>query len=170
MTDKQIELYLAQISRTSEDFQKEKELLQIRFGGEPKDADVMWALINKCILGLNESDLDSLRIHYLTMADFVYEINNSDPMEFLSQAIRTNLLQLKELYYSYPAVQVMCPHASHCRKAKELKGKVFTIDEALNTMPIPNRECEYRWDEHKKFSFCTCSYMPLDNDEYNERK
>ena len=46
---------------------------------------------------------------------------------------------------------------SVCRKCRRLQAKIFTVEEALNTMPIPIRNCPSR------FGYCRCDYLPIAN-------
>jgi hypothetical protein len=51
-----------------------------------------------------------------------------------------------------------------CKNCRKLNGKILTIDEALRTMPLPNKNCTHiLYNENE--SFCTCKYEPIFTDK-----
>ena len=51
-----------------------------------------------------------------------------------------------------------------CENCKRLAGKVFSLEEALQTMPIPSKECTYHLFD-KNHGFCKCYYNHAHEEE-----
>lgn len=127
------------------DFQKVK--LAKEFGFEPKYFDVMWSTLNAKTLELIKTrNLQRLSSLYYSMAWFLNE-EGKDFFHVLKQSSKVELENIK-------AKEVKIMSVGGCPSCKKLDGEVFTVEEALNKMPIPNKNCsniEYN-------NFCRCRY------------
>lgn len=70
------------------------------------------------------------------------------------------------LYYKsngVPYVKILTAHnETVCAECKALEGRVYTIEEALEKMPLPVRTCKN--DDHEVvagFGWCRCTYVPV---------
>jgi len=130
-----------------------------KFGFEPKFFDVAWTILNAKTLELAKSrSFDSLSIHYYEMALFLCR----EGKEFfcvLQQSRKTQLESFKTAAISIKKVEIMS--AGNCPSCLKLDKKTLTIEEALKTMPIPNKDCTHILYGGKR-GFCSCSYTPLD--------
>jgi len=55
-------------------------------------------------------------------------------------------------------VQIFTQQENSCEACRQLENKVFTIEEALEKMPIPCKECTQKLYDEKR-GFCRCSYV-----------
>ena len=46
-----------------------------------------------------------------------------------------------------------------CENCEKLNGKMYTIDEALNQMPIPNENCGNLFYTYSNYPFCRCLWL-----------
>lgn len=86
------------------------------------------------------------------MALFVDE-EGKNPFECLKLSAEMKLRCFK--IYKYTHVKILS--IGGCDSCKRLNGKAYTIDEAIEKMPIPNKNCSYCFN---KYSFCRCAYNP----------
>jgi thioredoxin-related protein len=56
-------------------------------------------------------------------------------------------------------VQILTCGKNSCEACQQLDRKVFTIEEALEKMPIPCKECTFILYD-KTRGFCRCAYLP----------
>ena len=101
-------------------------------------------------------DYSSLSSMYHAMAYFLYEFNidrghKHNFFFYLYESQKMDLYYQKQTGFK-EKVQIMTSgKGCACSKCYELEGKKFTIDEALEKMPIPVKDCEN--------GFCNCSYI-----------
>jgi phage FluMu protein Com len=106
-----------------------------------------------------KNDFQNLKCMYHSMAYFLhgYNIDNEHNHDFFPYLYESRKMEL----YDYKSqgkqlgfkgkVEIMTSGKEHsCKKCYELKGKKLTIDEALEKMPIPVKDCEN--------GFCNCDY------------
>ncbi|MGH8688813.1 MAG: hypothetical protein ACREVQ_14020 [Burkholderiales bacterium] len=80
--------------------------------------------------------------------------------EFLTEAARCELL----IYKQTPVVRVVeiltAGPGNACDECEVQRGKVFSIDEALRTMPLPCHMCT-RTLTGARPGFCRCTWLPV---------
>jgi hypothetical protein len=88
------------------------------------------------------------------------ELNKYESIEHFNDKRKEEKSRL--LNYKRSSVFEKVKISSHggCEACQELHGKIFTIDEALKEMPIPNKECTFIFDG-KIPRYCMCRYTPL---------
>jgi hypothetical protein len=142
-----------------EEFNKSKKKKTKQYGFKPSDNDIVWELLNKRLLELMKtSDINELRGIYYGMAKFGYEEGKSF-IHLLKEASKCELIRYKESEV-VSKVQILAADNS-CDEFKELNGKQFTIEETLETMPLPNLNCT--WPDVEP-GWCRCTYLPIVDD------
>ena len=136
------------------DFINERRGLSKKFGNEAKSTDVIWGLFNKLIL--KTKDLHSLKCIYYDMALFLNK-EGKDCFSVLQQSAKMNLMKFKQAGV-VEKVRILTVGEDSCEACRLLENKVFTIEEALEKMPIPCKECTHKLYDEKK-GFCRCSYL-----------
>lgn len=117
--------------------------------------DSIWSLFQKALATVFERDkLHEASCLYYSMALFVDE-ENKNPFEYLKLSTEMKLRDLKKSRNGDTQIKILSPGG--CDSCRKINGKVYTIDEAIKKMPIPNKNCSHRWN---KYSFCRCIYVP----------
>lgn len=138
---------------SEKDYYFHKNKLAKKRGFEPEYFDIIWDLLNEKTMELaNDKNFNELSLLYYKMALFLNE-EGKDFSHVLQQSRKTELENMKAM--GIKKVEIMS--IGGCLSCKELNGKKFTIKEALDTMPIPNKNCL-----NEKFNnFCRCIYQPI---------
>ena len=134
------------------DFINKKRKLSKKFGEEAKSADVIWGLFNELIL--KTKNLHSLQVIYYDMALFLNK-EGKNCFSVLQKSAKMELMKYKQR--GIKKVQILTSGSS-CEACQRLEAKVFTIEEALEKMPIPCKECTNKLYDEKR-GFCRCSYL-----------
>jgi hypothetical protein len=135
------------------DFKTKKRELSIKFGKEAKSSDVIWGLFNELILKMK--DLHSLKMIYYEMALFLNKLGK-DCFAVLQQSAKMELMKFKQDGF-IKKVRILTAGEDSCEACRWLENQVFTIEEALEKMPIPCKECTYKLYDEKR-GFCRCCY------------
>ena len=148
---KRIDL-LEKYNITERDFNAHKDELRKKFGGDVSDRDVVWSVWNERILNNihdNPSikDLAALEQTYYDMAMFLIG-EGKDCFDLLQQRSKMRLMRLK--HYGNK-VRISCSKSS-CESCRQLVDKIFTVEEAIDSMPIPFKGCTN--------TYCACTYLP----------
>jgi len=144
------------------EFLNRKELLSKKYGREASDRDVAWGLYNERINREAKSgapDFHTLQMLYYTMALFLDE-EGKDSFSTLVEAKKCELRALEKNFGAKRKVKILTAKEQSCPECQKLEGKIFTIDEALRSMPLPCKECTnpgYTDDDDK--GFCRCMYV-----------
>ncbi|MFA6973186.1 MAG: hypothetical protein WC238_00405 [Parcubacteria group bacterium] len=82
---------------------------------------------------------------------------NEEQIKNLSDDLNTeninNLLQYRQSSVIFK-VEILAAHNS-CEKCKSQQGKIYTVEEAIKTRPLPCKECDH------ETGYCRCTYMPV---------
>lgn len=142
---------------TKNDFFDKKIKLSKQFGQEAESTDVIWALYND-LIARNLNNLNLLKGIYYEMALFL----NKEGKDCLKMLQLSNEMELRYFrHFSFiKKVQIITCGEDSCEACRKLHNKVFTIDEALKTMPIPCKECTHKIYD-KKHGFCRCCYASM---------
>jgi hypothetical protein len=137
------------------DFDLMKERLSKRFNKDASNGDVIWGIFQN--LTLRTTDLQELKMLYSEKALFLND-EGRDCLLQLQQSARMELLSFQKDGFT-DKVEVCS--AGGCDACQKLNGNTFTIKEALEKMPIPCKECSYKFRVRDKFGFCRCLYVPV---------
>jgi len=111
---------------------------------------------NKIIGDLSKkNDFQSLSQLYRAMAIISDETGHQAPHEFLKQSARFSLLSY-QVRFPNGYITIMAS-SEGCEACKSQNGKRLSIKEALETMPIPHKDCSTRWINYP--GYCRCSYI-----------
>jgi hypothetical protein len=138
------------------DFFREREELAKRFGTQPASGDVLWSLYNRLAHDLAASCDSPPPFLYFLMAHYMYE----DGREFshlLEQSQRIELATYKRDGV-VDKVFVITAGDDSCEACHKLAGKIFTVDEALEEMPIPCKDCTFDFRGTGQPGWCRCLY------------
>lgn len=129
-------------------FDRERRALSERFGMRASVNDTLWSLLNGMVATKQGNDLQQLYYH---MAEIVRS-EGRDPNPFIQTAMRLLLEEYQR--EGIRKVQIFTANDDHvCPACQQLAEKIFTIQEALQTMPIPTR-CSSQ-------DGCRCRYAPV---------
>jgi len=142
-----------EIAQSESEYQRMEKQLVKKFGSPASLDDVVWAIVNERLLeAMKRKDWSLMQRLYQEMARFLYE-QGKDFFQQLQEAVRCKLLQYKS-GGSFEKVEILPELDSECcEKCKALAKKQLTIEEALQTMPIPVQDCGSGW--------CRCTYLPV---------
>ena len=145
---------LKQYRITEKDFGIHKDKLSKKFGQEASDRDVIWSIFNELLTKIR--DLHSLKMIYYEMALFLNE-EGKDCFTVLQQSAKMELMKFKQEGF-IKKVRILIGGEDSCEACQRLKNKVFTLEEALENMPIPCKECTHKLYDEKR-GFCRCCYV-----------
>ncbi|HUW96931.1 MAG TPA: hypothetical protein VMW58_14200 [Anaerolineae bacterium] len=148
---------LQQYGIVDEDFDTQRKKLRERFGQEPGDRDVVWSLFHEALGRLMKSaEFQELRMLYFEMALFVYE-EGSDFFHLLEQSRKMELTRYKQDGF-VEKVQILTAGDASCEACQKLEGKVLTLHDALEQMPIPCKDCTFDFQGTGQPGWCRCLY------------
>lgn len=146
---------LREFGVTKRDYEKYRTGLVKEWSKEPDQRDVFWRIFND--LAVNYGDLqDKARIYY-EMALFLDE-EGKDFSEVLKQHHRMVLLELKR----GGCAEVKIRSSGGCAACKAQDHKIYPIEQALQEMPLPCKNCSFFMDSKK--GFCRCFYQVVEDD------
>ena len=145
---------LEQYGITKNDFVIRKDKLSKKFAQEASDRDVIWSIFNELLTKIR--DLHSLKMIYYEMALFLNE-EGKDCFTVLQQSAKMELMKFKQEGF-FKKVRILTAGEDSCEACQRLKDTVFTIEEALEKMPIPCKECTHKLYDEKR-GFCRCCYV-----------
>ncbi|WP_407356762.1 TerB N-terminal domain-containing protein [Methanolobus sp. WCC5] len=112
-------------------------IMSVEWGKEPKPIDVLWRIYtDQNNEAIQKGDIDTVRKIQFSMAMVLYH-EGKDFIGPLREAKRMRLVKYRR--EGLKKVRIVGP--ASCEACSENHGKVFTIDDAINKMPIPNPEC-----------------------------
>ncbi|MGE5583082.1 MAG: TM2 domain-containing protein [Bacillota bacterium] len=138
-------------------FLKKREELTAGFGNEINSVDVLWSLLRQAMA--NTTDPVGLkRINTQTVA-LLKELHRNC-FDLLQRALKMQLLEYRRDGYT-KKVRIAGSNTDACPACRRLAGRIYTIDEALQTMPIPCKECSTNLTAEIT-GFCRCVYQAVD--------
>ena len=84
------------------------------------------------------------------------DLLSSQVMRMIHYGRERELLELKR--QGVEQVEIM-NGVKPCRACRRLSGKVFDLEDALERMPLPHKDCEAYWHSRWR-GFCRCFYVP----------
>ena len=110
-------------------------------------------------VAMQAGDLQSLRLAYQQQGNILF-VEGRPHLHVAQLARRTELMSLLEL--DVAEVKVMTANDERvCVHCQSLDGKVFTIQEALEAMPIPGPYCTDGNQQNQHGGRCRCTYSPV---------
>jgi len=126
-----------------------KDDLIKKFRAEPSEGDVLWALSMELLLKFMEnSNFEDMKMIYFDQALFLYA-QGKDYIRVLAEANKCDLYHYRKQKIVKKVEIVTCGDAS-CPSCQKLSGKIYTIDQALKEMPIPEKTCSHEVNPKSK--------------------
>lgn len=122
--------------------------------GDFNERDVIWGVFN-VLIQRSSSDFQQLRMIYYSMAIFLNE-EGKDFSNALQAAAKMRLMEYK--HSGFVKNVTISSGGGGCESCAKLDGKKFSVDEALRSMPIPNKNCTFVLHDGRK-GFCRCMYL-----------
>ncbi len=143
---------------SEEEYKQVHKELSKKFGSEPRPSDIIWGVLNNWVIKAGD-DYGYLSYIYYLMASFTYDEGKKGYFDLLQLSRKYELLKLKDA--GIQKVKILS--TKECESCAQLDGEIFTIEEALEKMPIPNRNCTFTFgNEDRKEGFCRCIYVQAD--------
>ncbi len=122
--------------------------------------DIIWDIYNELVSEITKKhELEYLSQIYYSMAIFVDREKRGNPFELLKQSAYWKLIAEQEIWkktgLEYIAIISAIPDS--CETCKKQDGLKFSIQEALEKMPIPHKECTFTLNGTTPF--CRCMYL-----------
>jgi hypothetical protein len=120
------------------------------------DNDIVWGLFNKKLNScIQQNSWGGMKQIYYGMA-ILLQKEGKDCFHLLQEARRCELMDYKAM--GITKVRILTAGRNNsCQHCLELDGKIFTIDKALQEMPIPVKNCSTEVFMDGK-GFCRCIY------------
>jgi len=135
---------------TEEEIERQRRQLGSRFGQEPTSRDVAWGAINQTML--RQKDLHIIKMLHFSLARVAYQ--SGEPFMYLLKEVHKY-----QLYrHKKDGVKLVEILSCECDMCKIDNGKVFTITEALERMPIPHSDCAYSYGDFRP-GWCKCCWV-----------
>ncbi len=142
---------------SAQDFDTHREMLRERFGQEPGDGDIIWSMFNDVVhKSIADAKSTELKLPYFEMALFLYQEGRGF-VHLLEQSHRMELTAYKRDGILHKVFIITAGDAS-CEACQKLEGKVFTVDEALEQMPLPCKDCTFDFAGTGQRGWCRCLY------------
>ena len=119
-----------------------------------------WRRLSELVrVAMQAGDLQSLQSAYQQQANILF-VEGRPHLHVAQEAIRAQLMNLLEL--GIAGVEVMTSDDERvCAHCQSLDGKVFTIQEALEAMPIPGPNCTDGNEQNPHGGRCRCGYIAV---------
>lgn len=145
-------VFLASLDIEKRDFEKTRKALRRESGGDPGFFEVVRSILE--IIVATGSSEDKVRAYLELSRAASWE--GTDPKPYIEAGLKEALEEMKRKGVGRVRVNNYggSPDYSTCDACAALHGKVFPIDEALKSMPIPT-ECA------RDDGICRCEYLPL---------
>lgn len=126
------------------------------FQNESQDLyNTAWLHANKAAeMLVKKNDFQALSILYRAMAIISDETERQAPHEFLKKSARFSLLSYQARFPNGHVI-IMASFEG-CEACKSQNGKRLSIKDALETMPLPHKDCSTQWINYS--GYCRCSY------------
>jgi hypothetical protein len=151
--------WIKRLQLSENEFKDERKELSNKLGFLAPVNDTIWAILNKRVQSKDNFDR---KIAYYEMARLMgIEGKNSKP--YIIEALKIDLQEIKER--GYKKVKMLgcgnrCDDYSMCESCRKLCGTIIGIDDALESMPIPN-QCTN--------SQCRCTYEEVNESSIKDR-
>lgn len=135
---------------------KRKELSK-SLGRDVDSVQTIMAMCDDLIVSLIEEEkYHEIKMIYYSMA--IFQNRRSEPTyDLRREGVKYELLFYKNDGITKNVRIAKSNFEKTCENCKRLAGKVFSLEEALQTMPIPSKECTFHLFD-KNHGFCRCYY------------
>ena len=122
--------------------------------------DLIWSLSNELIHEYSKSDdFFNMKMLYFELA-FFQKSMNKEFFHLLQQSKKMELFEIRKQVCDNSGCEVTIRGGEpDCPECNALDGKIFTIREALEKMPIPPKKCSHN------NGWCTCCYTANFNEK-----
>ena len=145
------------------DYEDADKNLTKRFRKKAAINDVIWSLFNQAIIN-NINDPPKLSSIYFDMGRFIRIEGKNDPNLYFEQSTKILLQQYKKS--GIKKVRFIASAGDRtCKSCSKLNGKIFDIEDALNRIPVPSKDCK-NLDEHG-YVYCRCAIMAVNENNKN---
>ena len=141
---------LGEYGISEKDYYKQYETTCDEKGFDLAHSDFIWSMFNKLTSKIKEPS--RLKMLYYNMAWFLNE-EGKDFFSVLKESKKWELLDYKKSQH-ISKVEILAANNS-CENCKNHEGEIFTINKALEIMPLPRKDCS----NHD--NFCRCSYLAV---------
>ncbi|NLX46876.1 MAG: hypothetical protein GXY70_01700 [Euryarchaeota archaeon] len=146
---------LSQFYMGEMDLKMRMKQMTISTGKEPPEWMAALEILKDNIIKTEHPDL-KLKM-YQGIVDLLAKVGQKEDLFTIQQIIaRYNLKSFKDL--GFEKVEIECAEDA-CPACREMAGKRFRIEEAMETMPIPCRDCTTEVDAVK--GYCRCRYFAV---------
>lgn len=133
--------------------EKKRDEWFILNGEKSNYPDLIWALSNELLHEYGKSDdFFNMKMLYFEMAYFQKDSHN-EFFHLLQESKKMELYDIKKRFADDPDCKVfIISGETDCDACRKLNGQIYSIDEALENMPIPPKKCSHN------DGWCTCCY------------
>ena len=124
--------------------------------------DALWIDLNLQIIEAWDSgDWQIVKTAYYRQARMLFT-SGRDHQLVASESKKAELRDMRTNHRNRDVQRVVITQASTCcMECAHLEGREYSIDEALELMPIPVKTCLYQADRSPYGGWCTCHYSPV---------
>jgi hypothetical protein len=144
---------------TEADFEQRRKQLSGHGKTTAKDRDVVWSFLNELIFEYGKKlEFKQMSILYYTQALILDEAGR-DFLPVLKESRKMELLDMKRI--GIKKARIITAAGEHaCNACQKLSDRVIYIEDALNIMPLPCKECSYSVYSNNP-GFCRCYYEAI---------
>jgi len=132
--------------------------LKNKSGFDPNSNDVVWSYYNNLILrNMKSENYSNLKMLYYSMALML----NQEKKEFfnlLQESRKMELMEYKKHDFIKKVKISTAGKGNACDICMLQDNATYTLEEALEKMPIPNKDCAHILYDEKR-GFCRCIYI-----------
>lgn len=155
---KKIIKMIEEIGFSEKDYYRVKDDLRKQYGHEASDKDIYWRFSNERLgILMKKADFQQMKMIYYHQAIFLAE-ENRDFRAVLKESARCELLNY-QISGVVTKVEILACGNS-CEQCKSINGRVLTIKQALQEMPLPHPNCTSTIVSEKP-GFCRCIYTAI---------
>lgn len=127
---------------------------------EARDAE--WADLNQRVIeGSRSEDWHTVKMAHFRQALMLFE-QGRDHHYLASESRKSELRLIQTNHRNLGVQRVVIAQASDCcLQCSSLEGREYSIDEALEVMPIPVKTCLYWAEKNPHGGWCVCYYAPV---------
>ncbi|WP_292466460.1 hypothetical protein [Methanolobus sp.] len=144
---------------TQDDYVNTRKHLKEEHGEKTGPVDVLWTMVkNLNDNAIEKKDIDTIRNTLWIMSLILYR-EGRDFIRLKQESEKMRLVKYRK--EGVEMVKISSP--GPCEACAKNNGKVLTIDEALETMPIPNPDCTTKTRDGPS-GWCRCRYVVFFDD------
>ena len=112
--------------------------------------------------GIRSGDWHTVKVAHFQQALMLFK-QGSDHQRLAAESRKSELRYYRNMYQGVGITRVAISTVGDacCSECSSLHGKEFSIEEALESMPIPVKTCQTWVDKNQYGGWCRCSYDPI---------